>query len=54
MNALDDGWKVSKTGDHYIFCKKHENKKEILSEEYLDKFIAKHVKTGRNLFSKMI
>lgn len=40
MNALDQGWKVNKNKDSYIFTKKHENKKEIFQENYLETFIA--------------
>lgn len=39
LNAIEDGWSVQKKGDFYIFRKKHENKKEILSEEYLRMFL---------------
>ena len=39
LNAIEDGWSVQKKGDFYIFRKKHENKKEILSEEYLKMFL---------------
>lgn len=41
-NALQDGWSVVKRKDNYIFVKKHEGKKEILSDDYLKKFIAKN------------
>lgn len=40
MNALDQGWKVNKNKDSYIFTKKHENKKEIFQENYLETFVA--------------
>lgn len=39
MNALENGWSVKKKEDEYIFCKKHENRKEIFKEDYLKKFI---------------
>jgi hypothetical protein len=39
MNALNDGWKVKKNSDEYIFTKKHEGKREILKSDYLEKFI---------------
>ena len=42
MNALEEGWSVKKSKDSYIFTKKHENRKEIFQETYLDKFIAEH------------
>jgi hypothetical protein len=38
-NAIDAGWSVKKRDDKYIFSKKHENKKEIYLETYLQKFI---------------
>lgn len=38
-NAIEKGWTVKKLKDSYVFKKKHENKKEILNDEYLEKFI---------------
>jgi hypothetical protein len=38
-NALDEGWSIKKKDNSYIFTKKHENKKEILEESYLLKFL---------------
>ena len=38
-NAIDDGWAVKKRNDKYIFSKKHENKKEVYLETYLQHFI---------------
>jgi hypothetical protein len=38
-NALDEGWSIKKKNSSYIFTKKHENKKEILEEAYLLKFM---------------
>ena len=39
-NALEQGWTVKKTKDSYIFTKKHENKREIFQENYLETFVA--------------
>ena len=39
MNALDQGWSIKKTKDSYIFTNKHENRKEIFMEHYLEKFV---------------
>ncbi len=39
MNALNDGWCVRKVNDSFIFVKKHENKREVFSDSYLEKFI---------------
>jgi len=38
-NALDKGWSVKKSNDNYIFSKKHENRKEIFQENYLEEFL---------------
>ena len=38
-NAIDSGWAVKKREEKYIFSKKHENKKEVYLETYLQKFI---------------
>ena len=38
-NALDEGWSIKKKDNSYIFTKKHENKKEILEDTYLLKFL---------------
>jgi hypothetical protein len=38
-NAIEKGWTVKKTKNSYVFKKKHENKREILNDEYLEKFI---------------
>lgn len=39
MNALDKGWSVKKRKDEYIFTKKHEGKREVFRENYLETFI---------------
>ncbi len=38
-NAIDAGWAVKKRNDKYIFSKKHENKKEVYLDTYLQQFI---------------
>jgi len=38
-NAIEDGWTIKKSGDSYVFSKKHENKKEVFQKTYLEKFI---------------
>ena len=42
-NALENGWQISKNYEKYIFIKKHEAKKEVLSESYLQDFINKNM-----------
>ena len=44
-NALEQGWSVKKSKDYYIFSKKHENKREVLQENYLETFIASNFST---------
>jgi len=38
-NALEKGWSIRKSNDSYIFTKKHENKREIFQEDYLENFL---------------
>ena len=39
MNALEQGWSIKKSQDSYIFTKKHENRREIFQENYLETFL---------------
>jgi hypothetical protein len=39
MNALEQGWSLKKLNNSYIFTKKHENRKEIFQENYLENFL---------------
>jgi hypothetical protein len=48
-NSIEQGWSVKKNNESYIFSKKHENKKEVLEDSYLLKFM----KTNLDL-NKMI
>ena len=43
-NALNDGWSIKKSAENYIFTKKHENKREIFQENYLENFIISNLK----------
>lgn len=47
-NALDEGWTVKKSQDAYIFTKKHENRREIFQENYLETFLATNFKNLKN------
>lgn len=38
-NALETGWDVKKRKSVYVFSKKHEGKKEIFEESFLQEFI---------------
>jgi hypothetical protein len=44
-NALEDGWSIKKVNEKYIFTKKHENRREIFQEDYLENFIVSNFKT---------
>jgi hypothetical protein len=39
MNALEKGWSVKKRKEEYIFTKKHENRREVFREHYLETFV---------------
>ena len=39
FNAIEDGWEIKKKKDSYVFTKKHEGKKEIFEENYLQHFM---------------
>ena len=39
MNTLENGWSIRKKNDNFVFRKKHENQKEIYSDEYLVNFL---------------
>ena len=43
-NAVNDGWKIEKRDGLYIFRKKHENKEEIYSDEYLENFVSNNLR----------
>jgi hypothetical protein len=49
INAVEDGWSVKKIADSYIFTKKHEGKKEIFQNEYLEKFIETNLHIYKHL-----
>ena len=38
-NALENGWKVKKNGNCYVFTKNHGGTKEVFLDSYLKKFI---------------
>ncbi len=39
FNTLNNGWKIKKKKDEYIFIKNHEGKKEIFSNNYINTFL---------------
>lgn len=38
-NSIEQGWSVKKRDGSYVFTKAHENKKEVLEDSYLLKFM---------------
>ena len=38
-NALDSGWSVKKRDNKFFFSKKHEGKREVYLDTYLNNFI---------------
>ena len=42
-NALEDGWKIKKKDNYYVFTKNHENKKEIYLDSYLKRFMVENM-----------
>jgi hypothetical protein len=38
-NTIEQWWSVKKRNDSYVFTKNHENKKEVLDDSYLMKFM---------------
>jgi hypothetical protein len=43
-NALEEGWKIKKKGDKYIFKKRHNNSSQYFSDTYLNEFLEKNLK----------
>lgn len=39
FNSIEQGWTVKKRGESYVFIKSNENKKEVLEDSYLLKFM---------------
>ena len=46
-NALNSGWSIKKQEDKYIFSKKHEGKKEVYLDTYLQKFIESNLNISK-------
>ena len=44
-NAIEDGWRVNKSGTNYIFTKPHENKREIYNNQFVEGFIYSSMKS---------
>lgn len=42
FNAIEDGWNVKKRDNSYIFSKQKCKEKQVLSEDFLNKFLVKY------------
>ena len=42
-NAINDGWKVEMKENKYIFSKRHQGKKEIYLDSYLEEFVTNNI-----------
>lgn len=42
LNALEDGWKVQKKNENYIFSKRKGKNKEVYTERFLHDFLKKN------------
>jgi len=38
-NAINEGWTVTKQKNKYVFIKRHDGRKEVFSENFLDTFV---------------
>jgi hypothetical protein len=43
MNAVENGWSVKKINASYVFSKKHEGRREVFMESYLERFIESNI-----------
>ena len=48
FNAIEEGWTVKRKNESYVFTKNHENKKEILEDAYLLKFMKTNLEAFHN------
>lgn len=46
-NSIEQGWSVKKKGGSYVFTKQHENKKEVLEDSYLLKFMRTNLELNK-------
>jgi hypothetical protein len=50
-NAVQNGWNVKKKKESYIFTKKHQGKKEVFLDTYLNDFVEENVDLNKLLSS---
>lgn len=49
MNTLENGWTIRKKNDNFIFRKKHKNRDEVYSDDYLINFLKINIKTDQHV-----
>ena len=49
MNAIEKGWEVKKRDDKYVFTKKHEGKREVFLDSYLQHFIESNMSSDMQI-----
>jgi len=47
MNALEKGWSVKKREGAFVFSKKHEGKREVFMDNYLENFVKSNFEIGQ-------
>jgi hypothetical protein len=45
MNTLENGWTIRKKNDNFVFRKKHKNRDEVYSDDYLINFLKINITT---------
>ena len=45
MNTLENGWTIRKKDDNFVFRKKHKNRNEVYSDDYLINFLKINITT---------
>jgi len=48
MNTLENGWTIRKKNDNFVFRKKHKNRDEVYSDDYLINFLKINITTDRH------
>jgi len=50
FNSIEQGWSVKKRDGSYVFTKAHENKKEVLEDSYLLKFMKTNLDLNKIIY----
>lgn len=49
MNTLENGWTIRKKNDNFVFRKKHKNRNEVYSDDYLINFLKINISTDGHI-----